>query len=93
MSSAGPLRAMRALVVRIGGLFAGNRRDRELAEEFESHLEMQIEDNLRAGMTPAEARRDALLKTGGISLATKGVLQSMRDGDTLHERLLEYLKR
>ena len=32
-------------------------------------------------------------ETGGISLATKGVLQSMRDGDTLHERLLEYLKR
>jgi predicted permease len=30
---------------------------------------MEIEDNLRAGMTPAEARRKALLKTGGLSLA------------------------
>ena len=69
MSPASPLRAMRGLVVRIGGLFAENRRDRELAAEFESHLEMQMEDNLRAGMTPAEARRDALLKTGGLSLA------------------------
>jgi predicted permease len=60
---------MRALVLRIGGLFAGDAKNRELAEEFESHLEMQIEDNLRAGMTPAEARRNALLKTGGLSLA------------------------
>ncbi len=32
-------------------------------------------------------------ETGGISLASKGVLQSMRDGDMLQERLLEYLKR
>jgi putative ABC transport system permease protein len=69
MSPISPLRTMRAFVVRMGGLFAGRRQDRELAEEFESHLEMQIEDNLRAGMTPAEARRDALLKTGGLSLA------------------------
>jgi predicted permease len=60
---------MRAFVLRIGGLFAGEEKNRELAEEFESHLEMQIEDNLRAGMTPAEARRDALMKTGGLSLA------------------------
>ena len=69
MSPAHPLRTMRAFALRIGGLFARDRQNRELAEEFESHLEMQIEDNLRAGMTPAEARRDALLKTGGLSLA------------------------
>lgn len=69
MSPAHSLRTMRAFVLRLGGLFAGDRQNRELAEEFESHLEMQIEDNLRAGMTPAEARRRALLKTGGLSLA------------------------
>ncbi len=67
--SPSPLRAMRAFMVRLGGVFAANRRNRELAEEFQSHLEMQIEDNLRAGMTPGEARRNALLKTGGLSLA------------------------
>jgi len=32
-------------------------------------------------------------ETGGISLASRGILQSMRDGDMLQERLLEYLKR
>ena len=69
MSPTSHARTLRAFMLRFGGVFAGNRRNRELAEEFESHLEMQIEDNVRAGMTPAEARRDALLKTGGLSLA------------------------
>jgi len=33
---------------------------------LESHLQLHIEDNLRAGMTPEAARRDALMKLGGI---------------------------
>jgi len=37
-----------------------------LAEELESHLQMHIEDNLRSGMNPAAARRQALIKLGGI---------------------------
>ncbi|MBZ5696633.1 MAG: ABC transporter permease [Acidobacteriia bacterium] len=58
--------AMRAWFVRLGGLFGKERRDRELAEELESHLQFHIEDNLRAGMTPVEARRQALIKLGGV---------------------------
>jgi predicted permease len=69
MNPASPLRTMRAFVVRAAGMFSGSTNDREMAEEFESHLQMQIDDNLRTGMTPAEARRQALLKTGGLSLA------------------------
>ena len=34
--------------------------------ELESHLQLHIDDNLRAGMTPDEARRQAILKLGGI---------------------------
>jgi hypothetical protein len=52
--------------LRIGGLFGKERRDRELADEMESHLQMHIEDNLRAGMAPEEARRQALIKLGGV---------------------------
>ena len=52
-----------------GGLLRKERKDRELAEELECHLQMQIEANLRSGMTPAEARRAALLKSGGVELA------------------------
>ena len=58
--------ALRGLLLRCGGLFHKEGRDRELADEIESHLEMHIEDNLRAGMAPQEARRQALLKLGGI---------------------------
>jgi predicted permease len=42
------------------------QRDRELAEELASHLEMHVEDNVRAGMAPDEARRQAVLKLGGV---------------------------
>ena len=69
MTAASPLRTIRAFFVRVGGLFTGVEANREMADEFECHLEMEIEDNVRAGMTPAEARRQALLKTGGLALA------------------------
>ena len=58
--------ALRAWFARLGGLFRKERRDRELEAEMVSHLEMHIEDNVRAGMTPEEARRDALIKLGGV---------------------------
>jgi putative ABC transport system permease protein len=38
-----------------------------LREELTQHLALQIEDNLRAGMSPLEARRQALLKLGGVA--------------------------
>jgi predicted permease len=52
--------------MRFGGLFNRRSRDRELADELASHLEMHIEENLNAGMSPEEARRQALIKLGGI---------------------------
>jgi hypothetical protein len=55
------MRRLRALIVRLGGLFDRQRKDRELDDEIESHLQMHIEDNLRSGMTPVEARRRALI--------------------------------
>ena len=63
------MRRLRAWLVRLTGLFTKRRRERELAEELESHLQMHIEDNLRAGMSPAEARRQALIKLGGLEQA------------------------
>jgi predicted permease len=53
-------------MMRLTGLFSGARRERELTEEIDSHLQMHIEDNLRAGMTPEEARRQAMLRLGGV---------------------------
>jgi predicted permease len=41
--------------------------DREIDAELESHIALRIEDNLAAGMSPAEARRDALLRFGNAA--------------------------
>src|SRR5580693_4376888 len=60
------MRYLRALITRFAELFRKPRRERELAAEMESHLQMHIDDNLRSGMTPQEARRQALLRLGGI---------------------------
>ena len=60
------MRWMRGWLQRLAGLFGRPRREAELAEELESHLQLHIEDNLRRGMTPEAARRDALLRLGGL---------------------------
>src|SRR5262249_504566 len=38
----------------------------DFGDELQSHLQLHIDDNIRAGMTPAEARRQALLALGGV---------------------------
>ena len=58
---------------RLIGLFTGGRRERELVEELESHIQMQTEDNLRSGLSPEEGRRAAALKFGSIESAKEGV--------------------
>ena len=63
------MRELRAWLVRWGGMFGRERREQELAEELESHVQFHIEDNIRAGMSPEEARRQALLKLGGLEQA------------------------
>ncbi len=67
------MRRVRALVLRLCGWFGKDRREREMAEEFAAHLEMHIEDNVRAGMSAEEARREALLKFGGMEAAKESV--------------------
>jgi putative ABC transport system permease protein len=57
---------LRRWLLRLGEPFARQRRERELAAEMESHLQLHIDENLRAGMTPNEARRQALIKLGGV---------------------------
>lgn len=60
------MRKLRELVQRFGGLFNKSRKDLELDDEIESHLQLHIDDKLRMGMTPEEARREAVIKLGGI---------------------------
>jgi predicted permease len=60
------MRRLRGWGSRLGEVFGRARRERELAAEMESHLQMHIEDNLRAGLSAEEARRQALIKLGGV---------------------------
>lgn len=69
------MRRLRALLVRLAGLFGRKRHDREFGAELQEHVQAHIEDNLRAGMPPDVARHDALLKLGGID----ATLEQYRD--------------
>jgi putative ABC transport system permease protein len=60
------MRKVRGWLARWGGLFDKGRRERELAEELESHIQMHMEENLARGMSPGEARRQALVELGGL---------------------------
>src|SRR2546422_213729 len=71
------MKRLREWMVRFGGLFNKQSKDRELDEEIESHLQLHIEDNLRLGMTPEEARREATIKLGGIE-STKEAYRDQR---------------
>ena len=67
------IRSLRAWFVRALSMFQGKKVEREMAQELEAHLQMQIEDNVRAGMPAEEARRQALLKLGGMEAAREQV--------------------
>ena len=50
---------------RLRALFSLGRLERELDDEVRFHLEMQADDNVRAGMNADEARRAAMRSFGG----------------------------
>jgi predicted permease len=60
------MRRLRAWLSRLGEVFGKRRREEDLSAEMQSHVEMHIEDNLRAGMSPPQARREAMMKLGGV---------------------------
>ena len=49
---------------RIANLFRRSEVDCEIDAELRSHIEMRTEDNIAAGMTREQARRDSLLRFG-----------------------------
>lgn len=73
------MRRLRAWMLRLAGILLHEERDKELTAEIDSHLQLHIDDNLRTGMTPEQARRDAILKLGSVE-STK---EACRDGSTV----------
>ena len=73
------MRKLRTLWIRLLGMCGAGRTDEQLAAELDSHLRMHIDDNLRSGMSPEEARRQALIRLGGLEQAQ----QAFRERATL----------
>jgi predicted permease len=60
---------LRQSLQRFVSFFRRAQLDQDLQAEMASHLELAIEENLRSGMSPAEARRHALIQFGGTQQA------------------------
>ncbi len=60
------MRALRRFLNRVVNSATRWAQDERLREEIEEHLALQTSENLRAGLSPVEARRQAMLKFGGV---------------------------
>src|SRR5580704_12684169 len=63
-SGGSDVRSLRRFLTRLWNFATGRSVDPHLQEEIAGHLAFLAEENLRAGMSPAEARRQAALKLG-----------------------------
>jgi len=63
------------LLHRFVALFRRTRDAQELDAELSHHVQEAIQENLRAGMSPQEARRQALLELGGAQQTKESVHQ------------------
>ena len=66
------MRFLRRLLTRIGNFVTGRSDEQRLREEMEEHIALQAAENLGAGMSSSEARRQAVLKFG----AREGIRES-----------------
>jgi len=60
------MRSLRRFLTRLRNYATSRHDDARLREEIEEHIALATAENLRAGLSPAEARRQALLKFGGV---------------------------
>ena len=58
--------SLRRFLIRLFNSAARPTHDERLSEEIQEHIALQTEENLRAGLSPVEARRQAMLKFGGV---------------------------
>jgi predicted permease len=59
---------------RYRNLFSRASLGREIRDELRAHLDMRIEDNITAGMSPSDARRDALIRFGNLHATGERVM-------------------
>ena len=69
-------------------LFHKDRVDQEFTEEIQAYLDMLTETKIREGLTPREARRNALVELGGVEqvlsprISIAGYYSGIRTQDT-----------
>ena len=71
------MKTVRRLFHRLTSWTTAARDEELLRAEFEEHVAMQTAENLRAGLSPVEARRQALLKFGNVE-AIKEIYRDQR---------------
>ncbi|HEY3937465.1 MAG TPA: ABC transporter permease [Bryobacteraceae bacterium] len=69
------MRTLRRFIRRLSSWATTQRGEERLRAEIEEHLALQTAENMRAGLSPAEARRQAALKFGAV----EAMRESYRD--------------
>jgi predicted permease len=82
------MQGWRVALNRVRGLFTKRSHERELDAELRAHLELLTEENIRRGMSPAEARHAARREFGGIEQA-KEIYRDQRGFPFLEILLLD----
>src|ERR1700722_18737179 len=59
------MKFFRALASRLRGLLSPHHAEADFSAELDAHLDLAVDEGMRAGLTPAEARRRALIRLGG----------------------------
>lgn len=67
------MRHVRAWLARLAGVFSGHRRDDDLRDELNAHLDMETAVYVRRGLPLDEARRRAMIASGGLTIAAEAV--------------------
>jgi predicted permease len=70
-------------------LFTARRVETDLDQEVRSHLELLIDDNIRAGMSPGEAQRAARIELGGFE-QVKAQVREERLGNWVHSIVSDF---
>src|ERR1700733_2470582 len=66
------MKFLRRFFIRFSNFTTGRRADQRLQDEIAEHLALQTEENMHAGMSPTEARRQAALKLGAAQAIREG---------------------
>jgi predicted permease len=62
------MRALKRILKRLSSWATTQQDEERLRAEIEEHLALQTADNIRSGLSPADARRQAVLKFGAVEV-------------------------